>query len=1347
MSDFGPIIPTQPTRIQSIIRKYTSPDPVLAGQIARSSPETTRAIAGLDVDRVRRGQSPYTQTESAVGLRAADLNAPVVPRQDDGIFQNALTDVKALFSAVPKLPWIVAEEANQIQRNGLSLPNGTGSNPLETLGNVASAPGFRLIPGAFVASNFRTGGPGVSGLAEHPVFTALDVLPYAETLAKLSPAARIAPELARENAVYELPGTGFEVAGAPARTTPLRSALRYTRLKPGGYELEPFVDPITKLEIPGHSQLVPNAYGRAVAGAGTVASHVPFVSSAMDFGRQAIGRPSRELAQASNRAIFDDYVGPLEEALAGKPVSNVAAEPIVTPLADVLSLMRDSDLAPGRAADLYTRATEATDRGAFLSSLAPDERVYVDRILTAQDQIRDAMVDRGDLTPVEFPHGTEYYPTAQAKPIIRARDKAAFLEDLSARRYAVEAPEQITDPAQILNAHTELPDILSGNATPKSIAAMKAAARANLSFLEQKGYEVADIRKAVNQARTRGDLTSLASDPLVTTAPTMRPTATALDDAVTAGRSMPRDAMAVQFVDRVYRGDWQGAINRAQGLARRSKFGGGVDWAGAVDELRTRVQAAKAVDRLEMIGASKKGYDAALAKVAKAEASAAPGRFSDYIRSRADDEFVKDVQGRSNLSAEDKMQAIQYVNDRTLARLNNIDPGLRNTYESYFNDAAHQWQQFAEQGIDPLYVHKVTGRAARQMQNPGVLNFVPGESQLKERGGSIEQLTGVPDLGISVTHQAHEILQRYATEQFLDHVGNRMSVDGLTLMNRYAPVAEAISRKTGRPMDEVVGELVSRDWVRYDRRSLLNGDPTEAKEILSGARPEPLSAFSEKQIFIPRDLAANLKRILPTEPSSITRALGAPMKVFRTAVLPLAARWHINNILGGGMLLTAIDPMAWRFIGRAWKMAKENELAYKDGAAAGTREMREAALWGRDLDASRLPVTQRLAIAHQYNAGGTLGRIMSETVDRLGDRGVKYIKPAVELGKRGVQWSYDFNQFFDDMYRSAAYLSGEHRALKAGMSAAEAERAGVALSREVLQNWDRLTPIERGVIRTVFPFYSWASKILGTVWRYPGDHPWRTSIVASLANTEWNDNLSGVPEKLRDLMFIGGTDGHGNLTGISLAGANPFRDVASYPALIGFLTGQPGGNVSAVGSQLNPFIGAVLSSVGLDPAAGPDLYPDLEYDPTTGGLRVAPSNFPLELARSILPQAGTVADLIGMNQDFRQLALTNPEAAKRRLAAGVGIPVFTKTINMDQEQAKQEILVYRQMMADRAKAMRTGDQGLLESWPALRTYASKLSKLSASQRSPYRPAAVDQMDSPAVLAAKAPLAVLAGRTG
>lgn len=137
----------------------------------------------------------------------------------------------------------------------------------------------------------------------------------------------------------------------------------------------------------------------------------------------------------------------------------------------------------------------------------------------------------------------------------------------------------------------------------------------------------------------------------------------------------------------------------------------------------------------------------------------------------------------------------------------------------------------------------------------------------------------------------------------------------------------------------------------------------------------------------------------------------------------------------------------------------------------------------------------------------------------------------------------------------------------------------------------------------------------------------------------------------------------------------------------------------------------------------------------------------MQLLGSVLPQARTVADLAGLNSDFRQLALTNPEAAKRRLAAGVGIPVFTKTLDMDQEQAKQEILVYRQMMSDRAKGLRTGNMAMLESWPALRVYTDKLSKLTDQQRAPYRPPAVDQVDSPAVMAAKTPLSVLAGRTG
>ena len=84
---------------------------------------------------------------------------------------------------------------------------------------------------------------------------------------------------------------------------------------------------------------------------------------------------------------------------------------------------------------------------------------------------------------------------------------------------------------------------------------------------------------------------------------------------------------------------------------------------------------------------------------------------------------------------------------------------------------------------------------------------------------------------------------------------------------------------------------------------------------------------------------------------------------------------------------------------------------------------------------------------------------------------------------------------------------------------------------------------------------------------------------------------------------------------------------------------------------------------------------------------------------------------------------------------------------MDQEQAKNEILAFRQMKADRAEALRTGNTELLESWPALRRYQQALSKLSPSQRAPYTPADTITPDSPAVLALKAPLSVLAGQTG
>jgi len=254
--------------------------------------------------------------------------------------------------------------------------------------------------------------------------------------------------------------------------------------------------------------------------------------------------------------------------------------------------------------------------------------------------------------------------------------------------------------------------------------------------------------------------------------------------------------------------------------------------------------------------------------------------------------------------------------------------------------------------------------------------------------------------------------------------------------------------------------------------------------------------------------------------------------------------------------------------------------------------------------------------------------------------------------------------------------------------------------------------------------------------RYPADHPWRLSIQSRIAETEWNDHLAGVPIKLRDLMFMGDAK-DGKVTGISTTGFNPFRDVANYPALVGFIAGQEGGNVDAIAGQLNPFIQLGMKSVGIDPVFGPDLYPDREYDPETGGARVSnPTSFPGAIAASFVPQTRLIADLSGWNRDFAELAASNPDAAARRMQSSVGLPILSKTVDMDAEQIKAEIGRYRQMQTDKSAALKSGDIDALNRWPGLRKMHETISSYTAAQRrrmtpAQQRPSLVDLL-SPAI---------------
>jgi hypothetical protein len=329
---------------------------------------------------------------------------------------------------------------------------------------------------------------------------------------------------------------------------------------------------------------------------------------------------------------------------------------------------------------------------------------------------------------------------------------------------------------------------------------------------------------------------------------------------------------------------------------------------------------------------------------------------------------------------------------------------------------------------------------------------------------------------------------------------------------------------------------------------------------------------------------------------------------------------------------------------------------------------------------------------------------------------------AVATAKRGgsafIDRSYAMSEMFDDFYRSMAYLHGEADGLAKFGTREAAEQAGVAASRRVLASWDRLTPIERSVIRNIFPFYSWSKHLLGYVSRFPFDHPLRTAVTASLVQAELEDFGTGLPQSMFSLFdvtgpadFLGMDPAKGEKIMLNLDGMNPFRDVASWASLVGFFGSAATGNIDetadigAVTSQSSPAFQYLLGMLGVDPAEGlPDPYADVTLDPVTGQLRTVNNFNPLTaIPQSILPQSKILNDVIGVNRDYQRLVATNPDAARRRLMSSAGLPAFVspRTINPQEEIIKAETRRYEDVSRTKSKALRAGDLDIMDRYPTI----------------------------------------------
>lgn len=666
----------------------------------------------------------------------------------------------------------------------------------------------------------------------------------------------------------------------------------------------------------------------------------------------------------------------------------------------------------------------------------------------------------------------------------------------------------------------------------------------------------------------------------------------------------------------------------------------------------------------------------------EALANAVPARFQPAVNAEAQARFTDLMQRKFTNTAEEAEQLAQAVAERRWRDVPGWDPEAERAYRGIQREVRQTWMEMRDAGLDPEFVHTVTPNKMAQAVFPTVTETRPGLSQAK--GRTADSAPGTRDVSVALTHQGVEWLRRRGTEDLVDFVARKYGMSEADLREAYLPAARA--RAQMQPGLDVEGHLqrgISKEWVRFNPMTDVTwGSPK-------------LQALSQEGVWLPKSVANSLKRM--NDPRTPMAAVFDPVsKAFRMSVVGLSPRTQLYNLLGGAtMTLARTGPSVLQYAEDAWKMVKDPSLI-PDGEL---RAMMGAQ--ARNLEG----LADRALIREAAVPGeGALRFLQGRTLRRLWDESQKARASAAPFTEK-VGWaankSMEINAFVDNWYRAMTYLYGEGKARKLGVTDPEvARRAGLELARKTLADWSSMTPFERGVMRSIVPFYGFQQHAIRYVMSYPLDHPLRAEIMGKIGQAELDDLNDTLPTKFLGMFFPGGTNTNGKALGFNLAAVNPFGDVANMMTLAGFL------------GSTNPVIQTVLESVGVDFGTA-ELYPTLRFDPATGRLAGSRGNPLALLAENTIPQTQLLTSLAGANADFNERMRLDPAGAWRQLASAGGIPVVWRTYDLGAERIKSEVARQKSEREVLSDALRTGNWSEAERYPSLRAALEGVRQLPA----------------------------------
>jgi len=1248
--DFQPVVEKNAANETALTNKVTKMRDFYAGL----DPHVRDALVQFDANRVHQGTAPLNEAQTIAAANAAQarkLPTEGTKRSMWNLPGNLVSDARSVIGSIPKLL-----DPRMWINEVTSLPHigdsisAARAGGADPLQAVFQAPGLRMLPGSFIAGNALH----PAELLRHPLFTGLDVAPGLEAFAKTRPVVQEAGRLAK----------AADVALAGLEHTPENYVPRAV-LEHQAREV-PALRTWVKSKLDAEGNIVPTKLAGYVNDVATRTRGGQAISEA--FGektRWAMG----ETSKASSR-IAGVRDGLIE-----------AADPLE-------QLTRDS----AKLAEEYgqemrvavTRKMQLGDKARYTDAELPMVHAY--REITNR-YARDLQARTGEVIEMNG----EFYPRAQAEKITNTRARSDVTKRIAGHRAEYMNP---TGTRVAEDWHAEVDHAMTNTVRRTRKHQLDAQMRA----MDAHGFDTgrgSPARVAMDKAESsRGGFDGVAGH--IKEAIDQGPVHQRIPmlDIIKSLHNTPLDAQAKALAYAIADGN-TGRITEAldnlmsrKGPARHAI----TDMPGAVDTIRSYRDRVTWDNKYGSTYTARKAerYGAAAERLT---ARTVPARWGPNVQAATIAKTVDHI--KAGLTTPADVEAItRSVTESNWADVDKLTGNEAGSTQALYSgiekEVAATWQEMRDSGLDPEFVHRVSRSQAGQVARPQVGVIPTKITQTMER--TLDMSPGTDDWAIALSHQGMEQLSRRATETVIDHIMERFGVKQSDLQAQFSHLA----RNADSPLNfqQQLTDIIGSQYTRFN--------PAERGYSWGGAR---LQKYDQDAYFIPKSLANNLQRIASPK-GLLGGAIDPVTQTFRVAVVGLSPRTQLYNILGGAvMLFGQTGPGAFKYWSEARQLVGRERGKLKSAGSTAENEIVRTMLGS--MKAENFEVARV-----QANAGVLMGKTAHRLLKQAGENG------ALTKAKGGfnslIEKSFDLNGLFDDQYRAMAYLYGHDKAIAKGLSKGVAERAGEELLRRTMMDWTTLTPIERNVFKTVFPFYGFMRHAVQYVMRYPVDHPLRASVLGAFGKAE-TDDLHGLPLNFLSMIPFGGESASGHQNYLSMGAVNPFNGVPDLFTLSGYL------------SATNPLIATALESVGLSSRGEAELYPTLTYDPETGRLGAKHPNALMALAANTIPQTQLLTSLLGVNKDFNDRIARDPAGANRSLLANGGLPILWRDFDIPQEYFKAEVARTKSVNDSVNAAKTSGDWSGASDSPTLQAALDKLRAQTPDQTAAMVPQTTDAL--------------------